>query len=561
MKRISGCPRFRWVALAAILLGPQAPAYPAKEAAPPDALTGATRDLLPSTSEGAEAGEVISLVPGEVQSIPVDTIERVVIGDPNVVDVEVVSSNEVFLQAKSVGTTNLLLWDRHGQRTSSVEVVDRIPEAIAAQLRQLLTQLNLPNVSVHRENKTLFLTGIVASQDELDRIEQMLTAFGTQVTNLVALRPGPPPPPPAPLPSVKLTVQVIEMTRDGTDKLGVDWADSLTFTETTFGALGPSNVSVPARVGEAFRVGALSRSALTPVFNMLVSQGKARLLAEPKLVAVSGKEATTFIGVEVPIITTTSVSAGTVSQSVEFKNTGVELKFRPTVSSGEKPIQLGMSARVSSIDKSVAITVSGITVPGFRTRQTTTEIVTASGESVFISGLLQDEEKKNLSQVPAIGSIPVLGNLFRSTEFTRGQSELIVIVTPEILGERKAAEVKATAAERTTILEEALASAELISAVEDPSLRYALQVQDRIAKAIRYPIREQELGLSGRVKVRLHLFRDGTLGQSTVSESSGIESFDMEALKAAETQAPYPAFPPGLAQPDLWLEVPVLFRP
>jgi pilus assembly protein CpaC len=550
------------VALAALLLGVQPPASTAKEAAPPDALTGATRDLLPSTSEGAEAGAVISLVPGEVQSIPVDAIERVVIGDPNVADVEVVSSTEIFLQAKSVGTTNLLLWDRQGQRTSSVEVVDRIPEAVAAQLRQILNQLNLPHVSAHRENKHLFLTGIVASQDELDRVEQMLTAFGTQVTNLVALRPGPPPPPPAPPPSVKLTVQVIEMTRDGTDKLGVDWADSLTFTETTFGALGPSNVSIPARLGEAFRVGALSRSALTPTFNMLVSQGKARLLAEPKLVAASGKEATTFIGIEVPIITTTSVSSGVVSQSIAFKNTGVELKFKPTVSSGEKLIQLGMSAKVSSVDKSVAITVSGITVPGFRIRQTDTEIVTASGESVFISGLLQDEEKKNLSQVPAIGSIPVLGNLFRSTEFTRGQSELIVIVTPEILGERSAAEeAKETAADRTTILEEALASAELISAVEDPSLRYALQVQDRIAKAIRYPIREQELGFSGRVKVRLHLFRDGTLGQSTVSESSGVEAFDMEALKAAETQAPYPAFPPGLAQPDLWLEVPVLFRP
>lgn len=111
------------------------------------------------------------------------------------------------------------------------------------------------------------------------------------------------------------------------------------------------------------------------------------------------------------------------------------------------------------------------------------------------------------------------------------------------------------------MLEQALSSAEVVSSVEDPSLRYALQVQERIARAIRYPLRESHQELSGRVKVRLHLFRDGTLGQATVSESSGTGAFDAEALKAAETQAPYPPFPPGLVQPDLWLEVPVLFRP
>ena len=553
---------------------------------------------------------MISLIPGQIQSIAVDGIQRVVIGDPQIADVEVVSSQEIFLQAKAPGTTNLLLWDKQGQRASIVEVVDRIPEALATQLRQLIGQLGLPDVSVHREQKKVFLTGMVKNQEDMSRIEQMLGVFGDQVTNLVSVQPGPPTPPPAPPASVKLTVQVLEMTRDGTDKLGVDWADSATFTETTFGTVGPNGVSFRDRIGDAFRFGSLTRSALTPVLNMLVSQGKARLLAEPKLVAASGKDASTFLGVEVPVITTTSISSGTVSQSIEFKNTGVELKFQPTVLTGNgQPIQLKLKAKVSSIDKSVGITVSGILVPGFRVRQTDTEFVTGSGESVLISGLLQDEEKKNLSQLPAIGSIPVLGNLFRSTEFVRGQTELIVIVTPQILGQQEpqaqevqveaqaqqaqaqqtqaqhqaqqaqaqqaqaqhqaqhqaqevqAQEPQAQEAQRTTALEQALSSAELISSVEDPPLRYALQVQDRIAKAIRYPLSEHEPGFSGRVKVRLHLFQDGTLGQATVSESSGVQAFDTEALKAAEVQAPYPPFPSGLAQPDLWLEVPVLFRP
>ena len=83
-----------------------------------------------------------------------------------------------------------------------------------------------------------------------------------------------------------------------------------------------------------------------------------------------------------------------------------------------------------------------------------------------------------------------------------------------------------------------MASAEVTASVEDPTLRYALQIQQRIAKSVRYPMRESELGMSGHVKLRLHLFHDGTLGRATVSESSGIDSFDMEAVKAAESQAP-----------------------
>ena len=272
--------------------------------------------------------------------------------------------------------------------------------------------------------------------------------------------------------------------------------------------------------------------------------------------AASGKEATTVLGVEVPVITVTSVSSGTVSQNIEFKQTGVELSFRPTVLDDEKrSIQLTINVKVSSVDETSGITISGVLVPGFKVRQTQTEVVTSSGESVFIAGLLQDEERNNLSQLPGLGSIPVLGNLFKSTEFNRGKTELVVVVTPEMTTET------GTKADRTTAVEQALATMEVGESVDDPRLRYALQVQDRIAKSIQYPGRERDAGMGGRVKLRLHLFRDGRLGRAMVTEPSGIAVFDSEALKAAETQAPYPPFPSDLPQQDLWLELPVLFRP
>jgi len=174
-----------------------------------------------------------------------------------------------------------------------------------------------------------------------------------------------------------------------------------------------------------------------------------------------------------------------------------------------------------------------------------------------VAGLLQSEDAKALSQLPALGSIPVVGRLFRSPEFQTKESELIIAVTPELLTEA------ADAADRSLALEHALASAEVTGSVEDPKLRYALQVQERIGKTMRYPQRERELGMEGRVKLRLHLYADGSLGRAIIAQSSGIEALDLEALKAAETQAPYPPFPSDLAQSqqDVWLDVPVIFRP
>jgi len=116
-------------------------------------------------------------------------------------------------------------------------------------------------------------------------------------------------------------------------------------------------------------------------------------------------------------------------------------------------------------------------------------------------------------------------------------------------------------ADRRIALDQALAVAEVTASVDDPRLRYALIIQERIGKSLRYPKREQDLGLDGTVKLRLHLFSDGTLGRVMVSQPSGIEALDMEALKAAEIQSPYPGFPSELIEKELWLEVPIIFRP
>ena len=542
-----------WLA-SVMLLPPLCP--PARALPPPEDRreeTAVDADALRGADE--PLSEALSLKPGEIRTLKTRRVTRVAIGNPDIVDVSIVSNDEILLQAKAQGASTVIIWDGQGQHVSRVTVEEHSTADIEEQLRQIVAELKLPDVQVRREQDKFFLVGRVDRQEQLDRLEQMVGAFKGMVTNLVEVPSTQQAPPPAAVPqTVLLTVQLIEMNRDDTEKLGVDWSDSQTFTETTFGAAGPQGASFPARVREAFRVGALTRNGVSAAVNALVTQGKARVLSEPQLVALSGKEAVATLGVEVPIITVTSVSAGTVSQNIEFKQTGVEMKFTPTVLSEDR-IQLMIDAKVSSIDKTVAITVNNIQVPGFKIRHTQTEIVLDSGKTLLISGLLQDEEKKNLSQVPGVGSIPVLGRLFRSTEFTTGKTELVMIVTPELTLQHEPNQAKAES------LEQALAVPPAGGPGEDARMRYARRVQDRIALALRYPDQERQRGIGGQVKLRLHVFRDGRLDQAVIAEPSGIEVLDQAALSAAQTQSPYPPFPAELVQSDLWLDLPVLFRP
>ena len=498
----------------------------------------------------AEEEAPISLRPGEIRGGPMcNYITRVAVGSPEIVDVTILSPTEVLLQGKKAGTTNLILWEGQQQRTTTVTVQEQAPEELMNQLRRVLDQLHLPDALLKQEGNKLFVVGQVPSKDDLSHVEQVLTAYPT-VINLASVQPSPPPPPGREAPLVQLAVQVLEMSRTDLQKIGLSWPESVSFTEAAL-----SDVTTPTALKQFGT--SISRGSITATLNALVRKNRARLLAEPKLATLSGKTAESFLGGEVPILSTSStgVGSGVVTTNIEFKKVGVKLKITPTVGEKDDRITTVMESEVSAIDTSTAITVSGIVVPGFKVRRAQSEFISASGETIIVAGLLQTEDTKAVDQVPALGSLPVLGRLFKSPEFQSRQTELVIAVTPELVNDI------AKSTDKTMAVEQALSSSEVAASVDDPKLRYALQVQDRVAKSVRYPQREKELGLEGRVNLRLHLFSDGTLGKVLVAQSSGIEALDAEALKAAETQSPYPAFPTGLAQKDLWLDLPVIFRP
>lgn len=492
--------------------------------------------------------QTLDLAPGDLRSLSVQTLTRVAIGNPDIIDVKVISVNEVLVQAKAPGATDLILWDERGRSAVQVRVVSQGAEEIAGQLERIFEQLNLPGIHVRQEADKMYLTGELPSEEDRDRVEQVLTMF-PGMTNLTTVRHAAPAPE-LPPELVRLNVQVIELSRTDLDQLGIDWSNTLTATQPA--ASGQTLSELLFRWGTG-----LSRSSITATLNALVSHNRARLLAEPKLVTTSGKAAESFLGGEFPILSssTTGLSSGTVSSEVEFKTFGVKLSMTPTVSADRSTITTAMTAEVSGIDTANAITISGVTIPGTKIRRAQTELVTGPDETIVVAGLLQAEDTQIVAQVPGIGSIPVLGRLFRSPEFQNRQTELIIAVTPELLTDA------AQDQDRMLALEQALAVSEVAGAVEDPKLRYALQVQERIAKALRYPQRERELGMDGRINLRLHIFADGTLGRAMVAQSSGIEALDAEALKTAETQAPYPSFPSQLVHKDVWLDIPIIFRP
>jgi pilus assembly protein CpaC len=168
------------------------------------------------------------------------------------------------------------------------------------------------------------------------------------------------------------------------------------------------------------------------VLQALEAKNLAQILAEPNLLTVSGKPASFLAGGEFPFPTIQGGAAGVGQITIQFKEFGIRLDFLPTITP-RGTIHLMVTPEVSSLDYSNALTVNGFTVPGLQTKRVQTEVELANGQSFVIAGLLDNQAIENLNKIPGIGDIPVLGKLFQSRSVTRNHSELLVVVTPELV--------------------------------------------------------------------------------------------------------------------------------
>lgn len=206
--------------------------------------------------------------------------------------------------------------------------------------------------------------------------------------------------------TILIEAKLIEVRKSALRDIGVDWADV---------AAGPS-LSIPGGLDIA--------STIDSVIHLLMSRGDARLLAEPTLTCINGGQADFVVGGEVPIPVQNQDGA----LNVVFKQFGILLNVEPRANDAGL-IRTKVGVEVSSVDKANSV----LGIPGFATRKTNTEMNVQSGEPMVVAGLFSADDAKTVARIPGLGSIPVLGELFKSRQFRRGETELVVLVTPRII--------------------------------------------------------------------------------------------------------------------------------
>ena len=182
-------------------------------------------------------------------------------------------------------------------------------------------------------------------------------------------------------------------------------------------------------IGKALTIGAFYRNVvLAPTIDLILNGGHARILSSPDLITMPGREATFLVGGQIPI----PYASGPSQIAIEYKDYGVSLKMTPTIL-GNGNVETLIAPEVSDLDFQNAVTVSGFFIPALRTSRVATDVVTASGESIVMGGLMRRVEQKNVNKIPLLGDIPILGQLFRSTSYQKNDTDLVFVMTPQIL--------------------------------------------------------------------------------------------------------------------------------
>ena len=347
------------------------------------------------------------------------------IANPGIADISTLSDQSIYVLGKTPGRTTLTILGLEGELISNVEV--QVTPDIA-EFRERLRQV-LPNepIEVRTANDGIVLSGVVSSAARLDAALELAQRYAPdRISNLMSV---------GGTQQVMLKVRFAEMQRGVGKNLGTSIraasGDRALVTTGIYAnqPLGATETitNTPREGALAFRLGG-GRLSAQVLLEALETQGVARTLAEPNLTALSGQEASFLAGGEYPV----PVPDGDGGVTIDYRPFGVSLSFTPSVLD-DKVINLRLDASVSSLDTSNAITLAGTSVNAFRTRSTQTTVELRDGESFAIAGLLEDDFRANSRAVPWISELPILGALFRSADYQRNQSELVIIITAHLV--------------------------------------------------------------------------------------------------------------------------------
>ena len=363
--------------------------------------------------ETRHAGEfVVPINKSQVLQLDVPFADLLV-GNSGIADVLALTDRTVYILGKALGSTSLTIYGRDKNLIAVLDlVVSPDIEGLKARLFEIMPD---QKIEARTANGAVVLSGTVSGNSTMDKILAVSERFAPGlVTNLMTVEGSQ---------QVMLRVRFIEMNRSVTKNLGFNLrileGDFTFLSGNTFGpAAALSNFGNLALTGGT--LGALTIDAL---INALESKGLTKVLAEPNLIALSGDTASFLAGGEFPVQTVSEDQT-----QIEFKPFGVRLSFTPTVLD-DGLINLIVSPEVSAVDFSVAVQGT----PGLTVRRATTTIELRDGQSFAIAGLFQDDFSDTIEQIPLLGEIPVLGALFRSSQFKKNETELVIIVEAHLV--------------------------------------------------------------------------------------------------------------------------------
>jgi pilus assembly protein CpaC len=361
-------------------------------------------------------------------------IARVSVTSAEVADAVVTEPNQVLVQGKVPGTISMFVWDRGGAMHRYDVTVERDLTRLSQQLRELFPGEPITAASNGRH---IVVSGMASSKYVAEKAVEVAVGHvekKDEVVNLVQVREGPPA-------QVLLRVRFAEVSRSALTELGSafftgpngyeNWVGRATtqqFPAPDFESDSTGNKLVFSDFLNLFLFN--TKNDLGAVIKALQNRGLFQSLAEPNLVAETGKEASFLAGGEFPIPVVQAGSAN-VSISVVFKEFGVRLNFTPNVIGSR--VRLKVRPEVSTLDFNNAVTLNGFRIPALSTRRTETELELQDKQTFAIAGLLNHSANESLQKIPGIGDIPILGYLFRSKAAQKNRTELVVMITPEIL--------------------------------------------------------------------------------------------------------------------------------
>ncbi|HEY6346199.1 MAG TPA: pilus assembly protein N-terminal domain-containing protein [Bryobacteraceae bacterium] len=380
-------------------------------------------------------------------------IERVSVGFGDVAEATAVGIREILVNGKAPGETSLIIWQQGGAKLFFDVRVEASPFARNARLEALIRELNLElpgqEIAPTIENDLIFLRGRVKDLTSAERAFAISSSMGKSV-NLLQVQV------PAPDPQILLRVKFASVDRNKLTNLGINLfslGQTLAATSTqqfsppviggsSSGSSGSSSGSgsvtgstgAAASLSNLLNIFVFNRSVnLGATIQALEQKGLAEILAEPNVLAYNGRQASFLAGGEFPYpVVQGGTLGGTTAVTIQFRQFGIRLNFIPTITP-RGTIRLQVNPEVSALDYAQGVTISGFTVPGIDVRSVNTEVELGEEQSFALSGLLDSRETETFSKIPLIGDIPILGKLFQSKSTNKTNTELIVIVTPEIV--------------------------------------------------------------------------------------------------------------------------------